>query len=344
MKNKSIYKRYSSCVLVRGFRRSVIYDLQLGDFYFITNKLYEILYENDNLDFEIIKSNYSKDVHSIIDEYISFLIEKNVIFECEPEVAELFIDLPTEWDYPGEISSAVIELDSNTIIPLEKIINDLETLGCQDLQIKLFDKDILIGFEEKLDLFEGTIIKSIELLVESPIGYSDLYEVAESLCKKYPRIYNVIFCGTELNKNIKINPNNMGNIVLTKYSLNIGVEERKVAMLNGFIPNIFKYTEALSFNLYFNKKIYIDRLGKVKNGEYQLNNFGDVREKSILEICTTEEFKKLGNVEKDQIKVCKDCEFRYMCVDFRIPERDSDSEYFYYKNPCNYDPYKANFN
>jgi len=101
MKNKSIYKRYSSCVLVRGFRRSVIYDLQLGDFYFIPNKLYEILYENDNLDFEIIKSNYSKDVHSIIDEYISFLIEKNVIFECEPEVAELFIDLPTEWDTQG---------------------------------------------------------------------------------------------------------------------------------------------------------------------------------------------------------------------------------------------------
>lgn len=344
MKNKSIYKRYSSFVPIRGLRRSIIYDLQLGDFHFIPNKLYEILNENHNLDFEIIKSNYSEEVHSTIDEYFSFLIEKNIIFECEAEVAELFIPLPTEWYYPGEVSNAVIELDSNTMIPLEKIINDLEILGCQDLQIKLFDKNLLNGFEKKLDLFEGTIIKSIELLIECPTGYSDLYEIAESLCKRYPRLYNVIFCGTTLNKNIKINPNNMGNIILTKYSLNIGVEDRKVANLNGFMPNIFKYTEALSFNLYFNKKIYIDRFGLVKNGEYQLNNFGNVKEKSIVEICITEEFKKLGNVKKDQIKVCKDCEFRYMCVDFRIPEKDSDSEYFYYKNQCNYDPYKASFN
>lgn len=35
---------------------------------------------------------------------------------------------------------------------------------------------------------------------------------------------------------------------------------------------------------------------------------------------------------------CKDCEFRYMCPDNRIPLK-KDNNTYYHDNSCNYDPY-----
>jgi hypothetical protein len=43
-------------------------------------------------------------------------------------------------------------------------------------------------------------------------------------------------------------------------------------------------------------------------------------------------------VRKDDIEVCKDCEFRYICTDCRIFKNDSNDIYSKPKK-CNYDPY-----
>ena len=52
----------------------------------------------------------------------------------------------------------------------------------------------------------------------------------------------------------------------------------------------------------------------------------------------TPEFKKVWSVNKDQIKICRDCEFRYMCSDCRAYTEDPKD---IYSKPlkCGYDPY-----
>ena len=45
-------------------------------------------------------------------------------------------------------------------------------------------------------------------------------------------------------------------------------------------------------------------------------------------------------MKKDETDVCKDCEFRHMCVDNRLPYERSPNEW-YHKIECNYNPYIA---
>lgn len=43
------------------------------------------------------------------------------------------------------------------------------------------------------------------------------------------------------------------------------------------------------------------------------------------------------------IDVCKDCEFRYMCVDAAIPNKRKDNSW-YRSSECNYNPYISKWN
>jgi hypothetical protein len=49
---------------------------------------------------------------------------------------------------------------------------------------------------------------------------------------------------------------------------------------------------------------------------------------------------KLWAVKKDLIENCRECEFRQVCVDDRIPEQ-SINGYWKYDSECNYNPYIA---
>ena len=60
----------------------------------------------------------------------------------------------------------------------------------------------------------------------------------------------------------------------------------------------------------------------------------------LNEIITSNEFQKFWNVHKDVCDVCKDCEFKYMCVDNRIPQKKNEKEWFH-TTECNYNPYIA---
>jgi radical SAM protein with 4Fe4S-binding SPASM domain len=60
----------------------------------------------------------------------------------------------------------------------------------------------------------------------------------------------------------------------------------------------------------------------------------------LKQLSTDKEFTKLWNIKKDDTKVCKDCEYRYMCVDDRIPIKISETEYKY-STECGYNPYIA---
>jgi len=47
---------------------------------------------------------------------------------------------------------------------------------------------------------------------------------------------------------------------------------------------------------------------------------------------------KLWFIHKDLIDVCKDCEYRHMCVDSRLPNQRKD-ESSYHEEECSYNPY-----
>jgi radical SAM protein with 4Fe4S-binding SPASM domain len=100
------------------------------------------------------------------------------------------------------------------------------------------------------------------------------------------------------------------------------------------------FTEAMSHNTYFNRKVSIDVNGFIKNCSSNLKSFGNVKKEKIHDIITKKNFQKLWNSKKDQTEVCMDCEFRYMCVDSRTPVQTKNGKWIH-KIECKYNPYIA---
>lgn len=111
----------------------------------------------------------------------------------------------------------------------------------------------------------------------------------------------------------------------------------------GFEVNIPLFTEAQKFNTCLNRKISIDENGDIKNCPVLQKSYGNIKTVSLQSAIAQKEFKELWEVNKDQIDVCKDCEFRYICTDCRAFISD-DRNRFSKPSKCSYDPYSARWN
>lgn len=68
---------------------------------------------------------------------------------------------------------------------------------------------------------------------------------------------------------------------------------------------------------------------------------GNISKTSLSKIIYSEKSKKIRNVTKDDIEVCRDCEYRYCCFDCRVKAKDFSRDKNFYAKPsdCLYNPY-----
>lgn len=67
-------------------------------------------------------------------------------------------------------------------------------------------------------------------------------------------------------------------------------------------------------------------------------SFGNIRDTTLKQAIEKPGFKKYWNITKDQISVCKDCEFRHICTDCRAYLEDPEDS-FSKPLKCGYNPY-----
>lgn len=110
-------------------------------------------------------------------------------------------------------------------------------------------------------------------------------------------------------------------------------------------PNFSTSPREFSFNKYWNScwagKIAITSKGEVLPCIFARNHIvGDLsKEMALEEVIFGEALQKLWKITKDDVEVCKDCEYRYVCSDCR-PIAESTFGNLYAKNPrCGYNPY-----
>ena len=72
------YKLFSTCILSKGYNIILIIDIQRDSYFKIPNSLYDILCNNELLDFDSINEFYNN--KKIIREYFTFLKENELIF------------------------------------------------------------------------------------------------------------------------------------------------------------------------------------------------------------------------------------------------------------------------
>ncbi|QES87628.1 grasp-with-spasm system SPASM domain peptide maturase [Rhizosphaericola mali] len=328
---------YSDCFLVRGANRSLIYDISKRKMIFIDNQLYNILkLAREYTIGEILEMFTEKEDINNFEKILKDLINTNL---CElVEDIKLFPPIEIAWEHPSIIQNAIIDI-RNTIHDFEDIFNELDELGCYHIQIRIFSRTITIAEIQNLILnkTKNKKFRSINLTLpfDKHIEISELRE----LVIKFPFIQINIYDSKESGSV----PNCNSRIIFVKQNIQscnncgiINLESLNFPSIQGLMHNIL-------FNGCLNRKISIDENGNIKNCPSMNKDYGKYGESTFKDILLKESFnnfKKYWYINKDEIEICKDCEFRYLCSDCRAYTADS-KNILSKPEKCKYNPYTS---
>ncbi|MDR2927675.1 MAG: grasp-with-spasm system SPASM domain peptide maturase [Cytophagaceae bacterium] len=315
---------------VKGYTRSVLLDLHRNIYKFIPNILFSILKEHQGCSVLQIKKFYDKEAGTIIDEYFNFLLD-NEFITLSKSIAFLTID--TEYTEPSRISNAVIEI-GNTV-PFQ-LIAELSKANCRLVQLRFI----------------------------RPVTFDFLMDVIREIApSRINNIHVILFYSDEIKKrwdetlNITVKLTRAYILNAPEYSeYRYGLNNSYIAYcLNSDItyqlhcgtvhPKYFCVTqrmvmESLHVNSCLHKKIFVDASGNVKNCPYNETVLGNFKNQKLTDILDSDSYKSLSEIGKDNIAVCNDCEFRYICLDCRVFIDNLQDKY---SRPakCRYNPYIA---
>lgn len=323
---------FNNCHLVKGVKRSSIYDFQLGELHFIPNDLFSILQIFNGKRIGAIYENYEHKDHEIIDEYLSFLIEKNLVFiGSSDDIQLLHIPFPNKTDFLNEVSNAVVYITTITQKYLQKILHELteERISAIHFVVdRSFNSQILTQLEEFLKA-DNPFLHHVEISMrfEHDVDY-------HKISMKYFKIQRLfLYDAFENSKEVTKN----GTILVKSDQFDISPLHCGVNSPEYFSFNQQFYMESQKHNSCLNGKISIDEKGQIKNCPSMQSSFGFIGEITLSEALNKSGFKKFWDISKDSISICKDCEFRYICTDCRAFIEEPHNEL---SKPlkCGYDP------
>lgn len=324
---------FANCMPVKGITRSLICDLQRNQYWFIPEGLYDILTEDlkKRKSVSSIKIKYKNKFDEVIDEYFEFLVSNELGFFTTQEELDNFPLLNLEWDEPSLITNSIIDFNSFSKHNTSKIFDELEELGCKFIQLRFFNEVSIEQIDSILKQLKLHRIISVELIL--PYQNNEISDSIIENVLKHPRVNQIVFHGSFKNSNEIKNDLKIINVTsIIESESHCGIISSKY-----FTLNIKTFTESQNYNTCLNRKISIDVNGLIKNCPSLSKSFGCIEENSLNTVVKSEDFKKLWQINKDEIDVCKICEFRYICTDCRAYLENPKN---IYSKPlkCGYDP------
>lgn len=331
---KKYFRLFACCIPVKGARRSIICDLQRQSYRFIPNGMYEILTKHQTKTINEIKEIYLSRFDKVIDEYFNFMLTEEYGFWTEDPTR--FPDLDTKWERPEKITNAILDIDGYSTHNYHNILKQLDELGCKAIQIRIYDVLKLKKLSQILDLTQSSRLRAIDILFKYSPELS--FKALEKLCLKYTRISNIYVHSSPVSEQKTIE--NLDVLIHFRVEPVTSAASCGEVHPGYFVVNTELFTESNNFNTCLNCKISIDVNGEIKNCPSSERSFGNVSQIPMQEVLQLHDFAKLWGINKDQVEVCKDCEFRHICTDCRVYIQDKQNIYSK-PSKCNYDPYIA---
>jgi SPASM domain peptide maturase of grasp-with-spasm system len=327
------FKLFANCIPVKGVKRSCLCDLQRGTIKFIPNLLYDILIKKKKTILDI-KGEYNNEYDKGIDNYFSLLKKEEWGFYTnEPDK---FPDLDLEWHSPIIITNAIFDYNPYWESEIPQAFEQLNELGCEALQLRFYDQIKIKTIDALLATLSKSRIKSIELLIKYNVNSE---EDIILLCQTHLRIHSIIIHSAPYNKFVLDNKN---LLVSLNYTTNVIDSKFHCGQINSlhFSLNIHSFIESQTRNSCLNQKISIDIKGEIKNCPSLNKSYGNIKNTTLKQAIEKQGFKDLWKIKKDDIDICKECEFRYVCTDCRAYIEDPEN---LYSKPlkCGYDPYTS---
>ncbi|WP_020535030.1 grasp-with-spasm system SPASM domain peptide maturase [Lewinella cohaerens] len=335
MLNDALYfKLFASCIPVKGSVECLIYDTDRGLYHVIDPLLFEIINENKKnvLSIGELKKMFLNQYDRGIDAYFQFFVDEEIGFFTDNP--QFFPEINMSWHSPLRIQNAVIEVDESSPYDLLDVLRQLEGLNCQFIQLRFLSFTHIEELKKILDNFDSSCIKGFEVFIPyyKDVSSTQIIDFT-STCKRIARLH--IFEAPEQEDLSKYydQSSTRGFFIPQK----ITCSTHDVVSAENFFLSLDTFLESQQHNIGLNRKVSIDRNGFIKNYLSHETFHGNVCSESIKDVISTSSFQKCWFLHNDIILVCKDCQYRYMCVDNTEIIK---SEGGYRKNKqCSFNPY-----
>lgn len=337
----SYLKLFANCKIVLGAKNALVCDMQKNESELIPMEIGKVFQSlSSKISVGEVLVNYNETERQIVNDYIRYIIDRGYAFFCDDDEHDLFPDMVYNYDVPYQITNAIIERNTDNVNEIGHITDELATLGCQHISIVFYEQLSQSVLLTVLSHFRNRNLKSFDIVSEwnSEIDTGFLHTIPNDL----PLSHLSFFAVPQDLLSVSFDDLNF-NVVLSNEIVRNFSHCGKVN-IKYFNTNLPKVSEAVNFNSCLNKKISVDIEGNIRNCPSMPKAFGNIKNTTLQAAFQTPDFKEYWTVTKDDIAVCKDCEFRYICTDCRAyTERTSNSSGLDISKPlkCGYDPYNG---
>ncbi|MBL4648926.1 MAG: grasp-with-spasm system SPASM domain peptide maturase [Aureispira sp.] len=306
-KNERWFQLHSSCIPVKGKESSLIYDIEKQQLYPISNDHYELL--------SLCKLHHILELKEMlidvssgeVDAFLGHFVDNHLGFYTTSPNS--FPDLELAWKSPSIITNGIIQINSRSTFSLKELIDQLHSLGCDAVQLRLEDDFNIELITEMITAFEETRIKLIDLIL--PYNSDLTKEVLFDLMYTYKRLgvlrlYNAFEDGTW--------EDSIRGCNVFLYTKDIRTNPIEIMHEGRFVTNPYVFMEAQQHNTGLNRKVCIDVDGNIKNYINHVTNWGNIKKDTLKAVVLTDEFQEKWFIKNDQIEKCRECPFRYCCV------------------------------
>lgn len=326
------FSLYSSSIFTLGSYKACLTDIDRSVYVQIPLDMGLFFKDRPQFYIEDIERQYFKN-YEIVRDYIDFLVNNNFAMKSQyrPEMNYIKQDGLYIFNRPFLFESIII--DANSADELMTILRFLPSRQfTKYVQIRMFfipDFIFLNQLGETLrekDLFNTEIVLNHNYDLELNSYYKLIKDFRFHLSQ-------IVVMNCSLLKK------DHAQIMLCKDKL---VRSSQCGIISEglFCVNIDGYLKSLKNNTCLFKKISIDTHGNIKNCPSCSQSFGNIKNTTLKQAFEHPDFKKLWSITKDQVDVCKDCEFRHMCTDCRVYIKDPENIYSQ-PSKCTYNPYIA---
>jgi SPASM domain peptide maturase of grasp-with-spasm system len=333
---KNYFKLFSNCIITKGYRLSLISDLQLERSEVVPNDMVEVVEYLNNEPISSLEGVFGLKNKTIIEEYIDYLVKNDYGFYCDEFDLNSFIELKKEFISPYHITNAIIECDSEKKLQcLKTLSSQLELLGCRNFTLFFYfdiEKTVLSNY---IKIFNSTRLVSFDIFLKYNAANS--IDIIKMLKTTINKVKNIVFYDSPKDKKMDFNEEQLFDVLFLKENIK-DFKRCGIVDIKYFNTNLPKVLESINHNSCLHKKIAIDKDGNIKNCPSMVQSFGNIKDTTLEEALNHPDFKKYWNISKDQIEVCKDCEFRHICTDCRAYIEEPENQY---SKPlkCGYNPY-----
>lgn len=330
---------YPTCQITHGAIRSTISDLEKNDFHYIPNDLADVIDHLRTTEYDVFLNTLGSADKMTIEGYKDFLLKNDLAFFTDR--TDFFPGINLQFFPTSKIANAILDWNGESKYDIFFAIAELNRFHCKHLQLRFYSEYTLEKLGSLLEHIQNTDILSVDIFYKYK---GDALQKLKKFMNGWVKIKLLVVHSAPFSKIFILNQknsytSNMGNFA---YTTEIIDSEQNCGCISQsyFTVNLNCFSESQQFNTCLKNKLSIDVFGKIKNCPTILKEYGELHHTSFEDVLNNPDFQSYGNIKKDQIEVCKDCEHRHFCTDCRGFVTQN------YDKPqkCSYDPYTAKWN